>query len=135
MGGNALQGADFKRDYSLSTRLNPFLLHGDFDGDDRLDVALLVSRHVSGAHGIAILHSGSTRPVVVGAGHALGNGGDDFSWMDAWSVYPKGPVHRGVDQAAPPQLRGDALVVEKLESASAIIYWDGTAYRWYQQGD
>ena len=131
----AFQGADFTKDYLLSVRLNPFLLQGDFNGDRQLDVAVLISRRGTGAQGIAILHAGSTRAAVVGAGRAIGNGGDNFSWMDAWSVYPKGPVHRGADESAPPQLRGDALLVEKLESASAIVYWDGTAYRWYQQGD
>jgi hypothetical protein len=44
-------------------------------------------------------------------------------------------VGRGADQKKPPVLRGDALYVEKTESASAIIYWDGSTYRWYQQGD
>jgi hypothetical protein len=32
-------------------------------------------------------------------------------------------------------LRGDGLLVEKTESASAILWWDGARYRWYQQGD
>lgn len=130
-----LQGPEFTKEYLLSTRLNPFLLHGDFNGDGALDVAILISRRGTGARGIGILHAGSTRPTILGAGHPVGNGGDDFSWMDAWSVYSKGPVPRGADETDPPRLRGDALLVEKLESASAIIYWDGADYRWYQQGD
>ena len=131
----ALRGRDFTRDYALSTRLTPSQLEGDFDGDGRLDVAVLVSRRGNGAQGIAFLRAASPGPVVVGAGHALGNGGDDFSWMDAWSVYPRDVVARGADESAPPRLRGDALLVEKLEAASALVYWDGAAYRWYQQGD
>jgi hypothetical protein len=102
--------------------LNPFLLQGDFDGDHRLDLAVLVTRRDTGARGIAVVHAGAPRAVVLGAGHALGNGGDDFTWMDAWSVQPKPPDR-------------DALLLEKLESASAIVYWDGAAYRWKQQGD
>jgi hypothetical protein len=132
---DVLRDPNFTKEYALSTRLHPFLLQGDFNGDGALDVAILVSRRGTGARGIALLHAGSTRPELVGAGHATGDGGEDFSWMDAWSVYPKGAVHRGADGSSPPRLRGDALLVEKLESASAIIYWDGAGYRWYQQGD
>jgi hypothetical protein len=65
----------------------------------------------------------------------LGNAGDDFSWMDAWYVFQRGPVRRGADEKAPPKLRGDALMVSKSESASALIYWNGKNYAWYQQGD
>jgi hypothetical protein len=34
-----------------------------------------------------------------------------------------------------PHLRGDALLVEKTEAASALIYWNGKGYAWSQQGD
>ena len=54
--------------------------------------------------------------------------------MDAWSVFPKGSLERGAG-LDPPRLLGDALYVQKLEATSAIIYWDGTGYRWHQQGD
>ena len=69
-------------------------------------------------------------PIVVGAGRAIGNGGDDFSWMDAWSIET-----RDTRGKSAPALRGDALLVQKLESASGLIYWDGSTYRWRQQGD
>jgi len=131
----AFRKPEFTKDYLLSARLNPFLLQGDFNGDGKLDLAILISRRGSEAQGIAILFAGATHPEVIGAGHAIANGGDDLSWMNAWSVFSKGTVPRGADKAASPQLRGDALLVEKLESASAIVYWDGAAYRWYQQGD
>jgi hypothetical protein len=32
-------------------------------------------------------------------------------------------------------LRGDALLVAKREAASALVYWDGKSFRWYQLGD
>ena len=131
----AFQSTEFARDYLLSARVNPFLLNGDFNGDGRLDIAILISRRDTGADGIALLHAGVARPIVVGAGHSIGNGGPNLAGMGAWSVYSKGPVQRGADETAPPRLRGDALLVEWVGSASAIIYWDGRTYRWYQQGD
>lgn len=125
----------FASSYALSTRLNPFFLHGDFNGDGRLDVAVLIMHKTTGQQGIAILHVGTQTAIVLGAGRAVGNGGADFSWLDAWSVSVKPAVHQGATEKKPPMHRGDALLVQKLESAGALIYWDGTAYRWYQQGD
>ncbi len=31
--------------------------------------------------------------------------------------------------------RADQLIVEKREAASAVIYWDGSKYKWQQEGD
>jgi hypothetical protein len=59
----------------------------------------------------------------------------DFNWMDAWQIYPKGPVEKGVGEGNPPVLKGDAILAIKTESANGLIYWTGAAYRWYQQGD
>jgi hypothetical protein len=131
----AFESPAFGKDYALSVRLNPFLLQGDFDGDGRLDVAVLVERRRSGADGIAILHAASKQPIVLGAGRSFGNGGDDWSWMDAWSVVPRSSPEREGEGATDPHAKGDALRVEKLESAGALVYWDGARLRWRQQGD
>jgi glycogen debranching enzyme len=72
---------------------------------------------------------------ILGAGIGIGNGGDYFEWMDSWQVYSKTrDAHAGgeIDIA---DLRGDALLVEKSEAASALIYWNGKRYVWPQQGD
>lgn len=120
--------------YAFESRLNPFYLQGDFDGDGLLDMAVLIRARATGKHGIAVaLTSGPL--VVAGAGQRVGNGGGDFDWMDAWYVQRKGPVEEGADPAAPPRLKGDAIKVVKTDSASAIIWWDGRRLRWYQQGD
>ena len=130
-----LERRTFADVYAVSTRLNPFLVQGDFDGDGRVDLAILVERKDRRLAGVAIVHAGSREALVLGAGHELGNGGRDFSWLNAWHVYSKGPVSRGAEDLPPPTLKGDALYVEKLESSSAIIYWTGSSYAWYQQGD
>lgn len=121
--------------YVFATQLNPFYVQGDFNGDGRLDCAILVQQRSSGKLGIAIVHAGDSKVRILGAGHSLGNGGDDFSWIDAWHAYPKGRVQMGADGSRPPKLKGDALMVIKTEAASSLIYWTGTQYRWYQQGD
>lgn len=121
--------------YVFSTRVNPFYIQGDFNGDGKLDCAILVKQKSSGKLGIAIVHAGTNNIKVLGAGRDFGNGGDDFSWMDAWYAYSKGAVSLGVGEGPAPKLKGDALMLIKTESASSLVYWVGTQYRWYQQGD
>ena len=70
----------FASSYALSARLNPFFLQGDFNGDGRLDLAVLIVHSPTGQQGIAILHASEKAVIVLGAGRAVGNGGSDFSW-------------------------------------------------------
>jgi hypothetical protein len=102
--------------YVLVAHINPFYLQGDFNGDGKRDTAVLIKSRTSGKVGIAIFLAGKHTPAVVGAGKPIGNGG-------------------GMTDEAPPKLRGDALLVEATDSASALIYWTGSVYAWYQQGD
>ncbi len=123
------------KNYPPSADINPFYLHGDFNGDGQLDIALLVRQRSSGKRGVAILHGKTNQTYVLGAGRDFGKGGNDFRWMDAWYVYGRGTVKPGADSKPPPKLKGDALMLLKTESASALIYWNGKGYAWYQQGD
>jgi len=107
--------------YELVPRMEPPFFAGDFNGDGRSDVALLIQERTTGKVGIAILESGKNQFKILGAGKSFGNGGDDFSWMDVWSMRHSG--------------RADQLIVEKREAASAVIYWDGSKYKWQQEGD
>lgn len=121
--------------YEISFHLNPFYLRGDFNGDGKADIATLVKQRKTNKVGIAIMHAGIAQIFFVGAGNNCGNGGDNFDWMDYWYVYTKGRVHRGVGERTVPRLTGEALYVGKSEAASALIYWNGRRYLWYQQGD
>jgi hypothetical protein len=107
--------------YALELRLNPFFQVGDFDRDQRMDAAVFVRSRQSSKLGILMLRRADPRPLALGAGSAFGNGGDDFSWLNIWRVEPGG--------------RGDQLFVEKSESASGAITWDGRGYRWTQLGN
>lgn len=120
--------------YKITTRINPYYVQGDFNGDGKVDTALLIEEKAGGKAGIAFV-LGRKKVAIVGAGEAIGNGGDDFDWMDAWYVYQKGKVQMGADENAPPTLKGDALLAMKAESASGLIYWNGSGFAWYQQGD
>jgi hypothetical protein len=100
-----------------------------------MDTAVLVKERSSGKFGIAIVHGATGKVTILGAGIEIGNGGDNFEWMDFWQVYPKTRATPASGESSLPHLRGDALLVEKSEAASALIYWNGKKYVWSQQGD
>jgi hypothetical protein len=118
--------------YTISTKVKPFYLRGDFDGDGKWDYAVLV-RH-SGQQGLVICRASSEKPILLGAGMSFHNMKDlNFN---AWQTHSKAhPVEEGVEAGKPPILLGDAILIEWEESASAIVYWNGKQFVWYQQGD
>jgi len=118
-------------DYEFAFSLTPFYLAGDFNGDGKPDIAVLVKNKRSGKRGIAFCHGGKGEVFIVGAGKPLGNGGDDFDWVDTWRVQSK----RSASNTATATERAEAVLVEKSESGGGLIYWDGKKYRWKQQGD
>ena len=132
---NALTNGLLRKKYELSFRMNPSYLEGDFNGDGKMDVAVLVKERPTGKIGIAIVHGAAGKVTILGAGIGIGNGGDDFEWMDSWKVYSKTAAAHSAAETSVPNLRGDALLVEKSEAASALIYWNGKKYVWSQQGD
>ena len=131
----ALTNESAGKKYDLSFQMNPSYLAGDFNGDGKADVAVLVKERSSGKLGIAIVDGATGKMTILGAGVGIGNGGDDFEWMDSWKVYPKTHAAHAAGETSVPRLRGDALLVEKSEAASALIYWNGNRYVWSQQGD
>ena len=98
-------------------------------------MAALIKQRSSGKIGIAIVSGATGRMTILGAGIAIGNGGEDFEWMDSWQVFSRTRAAHAEGETHVPQLRGDALLVEKSEAASALIYWNGKRYVWTQQGD
>src|SRR5262245_25362173 len=131
----ALTNGSTGKKYDLSSRIKPSYLEGDFNGDGRMDVAVLVKERSSGKIGIAIVPGTTEKVPILGAGIGIGNGGDDFEWMDSWHVYSKTRAAHAAGETSGPHLRGDALLVEKSEAASALIYWNGKRYVWSQRGD
>ena len=128
----AITNGPLAKNYDVSFRLNPFYLHGDFNADGKIDVAALVKQRSTGKLGIAIIHGATNKVTILGAGTAIGNGGDDFEWMDSWQLYSKA---RRAGERSVPQFQGDALLVSKSEAGSALICWNGKRYAWLQQGD
>ena len=121
------------RDFTVATRLQPQWMRGDFDGDGKSDVALSVERKRK--RGVVVLFAEpSRRPVVIGAGTRF-NDMDNLDFTQ-WACFSgKRRVPRGAGEGRPPRLRSDALLLVWEESASAVVYWNGERFVWYQQGD
>jgi hypothetical protein len=122
--------------YKINRDLNPFYLRGDFNGDKKTDYALAVIESGTDKKGILIYHPATKKYFLAGAGKSIPNRPmDDYSMIDAWEVSDEKIVEQGVTDLKAPKLIGEAILIQKLESSSGLIYWDGKEYRWYQQGD
>lgn len=128
----------FASAYSLDGSINPFYLRGDFDGDGRPEYALRIKSKAGSDSGIAVWLSSLRKFVVLGAGvpfKVSGTSVTSLDFLNVWQVFGKAAVERGVEAGHPPQLKGDAFLAGKSESASGLIYWNGKTFVWYQQGD
>jgi len=88
-GQRAIANGPLAKKYEVSFHVNPFYLRGDFNGDGKIDLAVLVKQRSTGKVGIAIIHESTNKVTILGAGTAIGNGGNDFEWLDTWQVYSK----------------------------------------------
>jgi len=114
---------------------NPYYLRGDFDGDGRPDYALRVRRSGSGT-GVLIC-GGNGAAFLLGAGL----GGKRFSDMEGdkflapqWEVATKADVSalKAFQRNVPhpiPAVKGESIAMV-WEDGIALIYWDGSAFRW-----
>ena len=116
--------------FAIDTYATPPYFRGRYFGGTKSGYAVAVQRNR--LRGIMFC-SGQRSPVVLGAGAAFHNMRNlNFT---SWRIHPSSvPVERGVEEGIPPRLLGDALLLE-WESASAIVYWSGRRFEWYQQGD
>lgn len=116
--------------YKAHCFTQPCSIEGDFDGDGLKDRAELIET-TDHKKGIEVKFANGKK-AVIGAGNKIGNGGVDFLWMDVWSLH-KGKIEKPNKKAAkPPTPKGDSLQVAQEFKSSAIIYWTGSKFDWYQ---
>ena len=129
---NEFSAQHLDKKYSMLFGLFPHCLRGDFNGDHRKDACVEIQETASGKLGIAIFHAKRAQalfvPVtVLGAGRPAGRAGDDFKWVEVWSVFDRARAQN----AKIPDMEGDAIRLEKRRGKSGLLYWDGRRYNWY----
>jgi len=127
-------GDDDGAAYSVSRHLPTYLVEGDFDGDSKMDLAILVRRKADEKFGIAVLLRSGTKAEIMGAGDRFGNGGADFRWMDTWSARGQDDFPKEAQttwKGAPAKTKRDGIVVAKGGAARGLIVYDGSKFAWY----
>ena len=124
--------AGLKSRYDIACYLNPFYHRANFDGRGQLDLAVLVVERTTGKRGILFVHRPGLAHFILGAGTEFGSGGDDFEWMDVWSVDKAPREESGKPEAG---IVAEVLDLVKSESASGWVGFDGQKYVWVQGSD
>lgn len=132
---------ELSKSFRFGDYAKPSFLLADFNGDKKIDVAILVTRRTTGSHGILILQQGLTPYYVLGTGpntHPNIQRGD-FSWVDHWNLYTRSTAEEtiidpsGDLESRIRRLKRPAIEITKEESDGGLIYWNGKQYIWINQ--
>jgi hypothetical protein len=127
-----LEGTTLLDNYQLDIcRVNPWYLNGDFDANGYYDYSIILKPR-SGKDEIKLA-------VIWDSGKVDILERDDklqYPTIDAWHIFSKNEtVLLGAEEGTPPILIGDGIMIYKLESSSSLVYWNGTRFTYYWQGD
>lgn len=136
-----------KERFLIDSSLTPRYLEADFNGDKLLDYACLIRDKQSNKKGLLIIHNKTQDYFFFGAGKDFGNGGEDFKWIDKWSIYnlPSASETQfneetlDIPGSKEIPLKYSGILLAQYQDgdllAGGIIYWTGTKYIWIHQGE
>ena len=128
--------------FQIGEFVDPRFLEADFTGDGAKDLAIPVERKDNGKRGVLILFKSENMYFLAGGGNTFGPRGNDFKWLDIWSVnsdkttygttfYSNGDI-KGTEEV---RLNHPAISVREEEGSGGLIYYDGEKFVWIHQGD
>lgn len=132
--------------YTITSSFKPDQLKADFNGDKEADIAIPVVETSTKKKGILVIHGKTEDHFLLGAGKEFGNVGDDFDWMDKWSLYKKKTASEtqfdknsgDILGSKEVKLERPAILIQHAEKGAAnaggLIYWNGKRYTWIHQG-
>lgn len=118
----------FKNSYSFDTRINPFYLNVDANGDKNLDFAAIVVEKASGRRGIIVLEQATDSLHVFGAGNQNTLGGANWNWLIGWKVEDRLTAGSGVKKNV-----GMAFILFTDKETVNWLYWGGKDWEWIEQ--
>jgi hypothetical protein len=121
---------------TVLTDINPYYLRGDFDGDGKMDYALQVRSKKGSINGLLVCGGNGSIFLLgsgIGGSQMTDMPSDNFTSSD-WSVFTKKDVvalaRITVNVPHPiPNVKGESIAMI-FEVEIALIYWDGTKFRW-----
>ena len=119
-----LENEAFQGVYEIDHGVNPFFLNGDWDGDELLDLAVVVRARGTGERGLVVLRQASKQLETFGAGDGASPGGVDWRWFEAWKVESVLPAGVAVHPA------GEAMILGSLQEVKGWLFWDGQQWQW-----
>lgn len=107
----------------------PYIAAGDFDGDNRPDLAAVVTDSTRVNYQLIIISD-------IDSSKKISYWKEDILEDAAISTAPKGKIEGTVNEKIMKiDLKSEAIHVEYFEKASFIIYWNGKSFKRIQQGD
>lgn len=107
----------------------PYIAAGDFDGDNRPDLAAVVTDSTRVNYQLIIISD-------IDSNRKINYWKEDILEDAAISTAPKGDIEGTVNEKVKKvKLGSEAIHVEYFEKASFIIYWNGKSFKRIQQGD
>jgi hypothetical protein len=134
--------AELSKSFSFATYAKPSYLQADFNGDGKLDVAVLITRRATGSSGILIFHQDQPTHYVVGTGSNTSTNmlHSNFEWVDYWNLFTKASTLEtlfdksgDISGERTIQLKHSAIEIGKEETGGGMIYWNGKKYIWIHQ--
>ena len=118
----------FKNRYDFDTKINPFYLNLDVDGNNTTDFAAVVVERSSGRRGVVILTYETDSVQVFGAGNHKTLGGSNWNWLVGWKAEERLTAGSGVKKNV-----GTALILFTNKGSANWMYWDGKEWEWVAQ--
>lgn len=108
----------------------PYIAKGDFNGDGKIDIAAVVTDTLKRNYQLAIiLNADEKNPEII-------SWKEDIGEDAAISNLPKTEIEGMVgDKTRKIKMKGDGINVEYFETASFVIYWNGSVFKRLQTGD
>lgn len=129
-----LDATHLSNSWSVDITPSPACLLGDYDGNGTPDCAVCLKSKRGSSSTIGVILNGRTAYLVSSEKEI----GSNYPGPD-WEIHPQKKAVRPRrdlnDGVGAPRLRGDAIVLSRPESSSALLYWDAGHLRLYWLAD